>query len=53
MRHSGAAREARFGVEILDVHVVVVCSFRSSSGMLAVSLQTFMSPMVRHFWDQI
>ena len=30
-----------FGVEVLDVHFVVVCGFRSSSGMLAV------------FWGQI
>ena len=36
MRHSGAACAAGFDVQVLDVHFVVVCGFRSSNGMLAV-----------------
>ncbi len=37
LRHWGPACEAGFGVEVLDVHFVVVCDFRSSSSRIMSS----------------
>ncbi len=37
LRHWGPACEAGFGVEVLDVHFVVVCDFRSSSSRILSS----------------